>query len=594
MHGEPVRPPCGGHDVRGGECLTAAHKGVWVRWTRGLVPALVGFLLVAMAAQLVAGLRADSATSDEPIHLLSSYALLTQGHLLFDPDHPLLFKTLAALPLLLLRPALPYGAAHLTPAQAAPTYDTYNEANAWGFQMLFGVGNNDRLLLDLGRLATIALTLALAIVLWRWTRAHFGAAGGLLALALVAFDPSVLAHGHLANDDTAAALAFVLALVAFERFLRAPTYRALALAGLTFGVALLTKYSLLLLVPIDLILLLLWLRSIRGAPHDPPVFRRLAHPWQRYAVGLLVVFAVGWLTIWVSYGALILINPAQNPVFLTVQRPTAHATAVKVLLHLAPAQYAKGIGGIRHPRLGYLLGTCFTGSRFSYFPVLALFKIPLPTLALSGVGLGLLVRDRRRLGFTAAVLAVPGLVFVPVAGVSGIDIGFRHALPFYAPLLVAAAYPATRLCHLTGVRRLAGSAAVGVLLLWLAIGTLRAAPDYLPYYNALAGEPRPVPYVATDSNVDWGQATRALDAYLRVHDIPHVAFDNLFGFAEADAIGLPYTPADPTNRDYHGYLALSRSAIVADRCTGGNAWGWVVDTRPPIAVIAGAINLYRA
>jgi hypothetical protein len=560
---------------------------------RFLAPVVAAGLLVAMAVQLVAGLHADSATSDEPIHLLSGYALLTQHHLLFDPDHPPLFKALAALPLLLVPPALPYGATHLTPAQAATTYDTYAEANAWGYRMLFGPGNDGRLVLTLGRLVAVAVTLALAAVLWRWTAARFGTAGGLLALALVAFDPSFLAHGHLANDDTAAALALVLALGAFDRFLRGPTPRALILAALTFGLALLTKYSLLLLVPIDLLLLVLWLGYTRGAPPEPAIFRRLPRPWQRYAAGLLVVFVVGWLTVWVCYGALMLINPAQNPVFLTLRQRPAHAAAVDVLLHIVPAQYAKGLGGIRHPRLGYLLGTCFVGSRFAYFPVLALFKVPLPTLLLVALGVVLLVRDRRRVGFVPAVLLVPGLVFLPAAGVAGIDIGFRHALPFYAPVLVAAAYPATCLGRLAGTRRLAAVAALTGLLLWLAVGTLGAAPNFLPYYNALAGEPQPVPYVATDSNVDWGQATKALAAYLQAHRIRRVAFANFFGFAEADAIGLAYVPADPRDRDYHGYLALSRSAIVADRCGGGDVWGWLVDTQTPIAVIAGAINLYR-
>ena len=240
----------------------------------------MALLLTGMAIQLGRGAVTDSATSDEPIHVLSGYTVLTQRHALFDPEHPFPFKVLAALPLLFLRPMLPAAATHLNRLQTATRYDTYALANAASFTMLFGSGDRTWLLL-LPRLVTVAVTLLLALVLFLWTRALFGPASGLLALALVAFDPSFLAHGHLANDDTAAALALIVSLAAFDRFLRAPSHRSLALAGLGFGAAAVTKYSLLLLGPTYFLLLALWLRHDREAPVSPPIFRRLSRRWMR-------------------------------------------------------------------------------------------------------------------------------------------------------------------------------------------------------------------------------------------------------------------------------------------------------------------------
>lgn len=544
-----------------------------------------------MAAQLVAGALADSATSDEPIHIFSGYILLTQRHALFDPEHPFPFKAISALPLLFLHPRLPAAATHLTAAQAAIRYDTYPLANSASFAMLFSLGNDGRLLLLIPRLVTVLATLLLALVMFLWTRSLFGPASGLLALTLVAFDPSFLAHGHLANDDTVAALALVVALAAFDRFLRAPSHRSIALAGLGFGAAIMTKYTLLLLGPIYILLLAIWLRSNRQAP-PPPIFPRLSGGWMRWVAGLIVVLAIGWLVIWLCYGALIIANPGQNAIFAA---PIGNRF-IDIVDHVFPAQYDKGIGGVAHPRVSYLLGACFTGSRFDYFPVLALFKIPIPTLLLTGIGLGSLALDRRA-GFTRVVLLLPVALFLLVSAAAGVDIGFRHALPFYALMLVVAASSASRLTwprwSSDGRRALAPVLGLTGLLIWLSVGAVSAAPYDLPYFNELAGEPRAIPYVASDSNVDWGQATHALADYVEAHRIPHVAFANFAGYDEATALGMPYVVADPGNHAYTGYLAISRTEIVVDKCAGGSDWGWVVNAHQPVAVIAGAINLYR-
>jgi Dolichyl-phosphate-mannose-protein mannosyltransferase len=548
-------------------------------------------LLAAMGVQLMGGALADSATSDEPIHILSGYILLTQRHVLFDPEHPFPFKALSALPLLLLRPQLPSAVTQLSAAQAATRYDTYPLANAASFTMLFGAGSHGRLLLLLPRLVMIVVTLLFALAMFLWTRSLFGNASGLIVLALVAFDPSFLAHGHLVNDDVAAALALVVALAAFDLFLRAPSRRSLAFAAAGFGAALMTKFSLLLLGPAYVLLVALWLWRDRRATTLPPIFRRLSRRWMRYVAGLIVVLGTGWLTIWLFYGALILINPAQNQVF---PDPIGNRF-LDLADHVFPAQYDKGIAGVAHPRVGYLFGACFSGSKIDYFPVLALFKIPLPTLIMIGIGLAWVAIDHRRAGFTGAVLLLPPALFLSASGFAGVDIGFRHALPFYAPMLIAAAAPASRLAEMRRAslrRALApGVAAIG-LLLWLCVDSARAAPYYLPYFNELAGEPRAIPYIASDSNVDWGQATRALADYVRAHGIAEVAFANFGGYAEATALGLPHVLADPGNRGYVGYLAISRTAMVIDQCRGGANWGWVVNTRRPVAVIAGAINLY--
>jgi hypothetical protein len=217
---------------------------------------------------------------------------------------------------------------------------------------------------------------------------------------------------------------------------------------------------------------------------------------------------------------------------------------------------------------------------------------------------------------------------------SNINIGFRHALPMYALAIIVASYPfslvdwkkaassvkfqASRLflgiSMATGrienrkvsvttspeletqadfLRRLLLPTSYLLLLFCIIATGLLAFPNDLSYYNILSGEPRPIPYISADSNIDWGQSSKTLYAYMQQHKISHIAFDNFTGTTVAEARNYPIAEADPTHHNYHGYLALSRSTIIDHLCTKNNDWGWVVDNKKPIAVIGGSVNLYK-
>jgi hypothetical protein len=60
------------------------------------------------------------------------------------------------------------------------------------------------------------------------------------------------------------------------------------------------------------------------------------------------------------------------------------------------------------------------------------------------------------------------------------------------------------------------------LLLWFAGSSLLSHPDYLPYFNELAGsQPEKI---LVDSDLDWGQDMKRLGARLRQANAPSVAF----------------------------------------------------------------------
>ena len=110
-------------------------------------------------------------------------------------------------------------------------------------------------------------------------------------------------------------------------------------------------------------------------------------------------------------------------------------------------------------------------------------------------------------------LALPPLLYFVFSMTSGINIGMRHILPVYPFLYVgAAAWLATRSNWRPAIYVMASLAA-------LQIGECaRIAPDYLAFFNELAGGPGRGPEYLVDSNIDWGQDVKKLGLWLDAHN----------------------------------------------------------------------------
>jgi len=99
-----------------------------------------------------------------------------------------------------------------------------------------------------------------------------------------------------------------------------------------------------------------------------------------------------------------------------------------------------------------------------------------------------------------------------------------------------------RLLELARTARWAGWT-LGGLVVWLMATSALSHPDYLPYFNALAGdEPEKV---VVDSDLDWGQDMKRLSNRLREAGATQVTF-NPFISAYLEAVhGFP--PIQPMN-----------------------------------------------
>ena len=552
-------------------------------------------------AQLVFSVREKSSTIDEPNHLTRGYAYLKTGDLRLSRDegHPPLFNLICALPLSLIE--------DLELPVDRPSWQR-GFRNAFAVEFLFGEPVATRRVplarfVFLGRLPVMWATVCLAALVARWADDLYGPWGSVLALALCAFDPNLIAHGRLATTDLGIALFTLASLYTFWRFARTPTWPWLVLAGGTLGMAQGIKFSALLLLP------LLGLLGLIEAlhPHSRLVWpERLAGKglprWLSSLIALagalIVLLVMAGLTLWVIYG-------------FQVGRPEGWAIGVPAPVYVEGLQktlaHAADFG---HP--AFLMGQRSTRGWWYYFPVAFALKTPLPSLfALIGALASLAWCRLRRA--EAPLLLVPA-IYVAVSMTSLLNIGYRHLLPVlpFLWVYVGRLGPSIKGAW-TGRRKARGRrlAAVGVVVLvvWLACGTLRVAPHYLAYFNALAGGPDGGWRYLADSNLDWGQDLPALKAYLDERE-PEPVYLSWFGCTYPHLYGLdlsyrllpshfayPY-PGDAARSPYNPlHPAPGLYAIGATNLNGvGLAAGDVFESfreQEPVARVGHSIHIYE-
>ncbi len=129
----------------------------------------------------------------------------------------------------------------------------------------------------------------LVLLVGLWTTRVEGPAAGCVAAAAVALVPRLFGHAHLAALDMITAFFFVAAVLAVaEADARGGRWWQLALAGIVWGLAMLTRiHGLLVLPPV-----VVWLAWRRGS--------RAAAPLAAWGAAGGVTFFVGWPWLWLA------------------------------------------------------------------------------------------------------------------------------------------------------------------------------------------------------------------------------------------------------------------------------------------------------
>lgn len=473
------------------------HKSY--RWA-----ALAAVLLVILALQLVHVSRVTSATWDEPHHLFDGYNIWTQHDYGLNPEEPPLLKLAAAVPLLHMRLKVPALQNRAVPAEA------FLDARPFVFE-----NGGDRVLFP-ARMTCMIFTLLLGWLLFAVTRRMFGAPAGIFALSLFVFDPNFLAHGALVTTDVGCACLIFAAVYAWYLYAGNPSWRKLLLTGVVAGMALVVKFSGVLVLPV------IFLLAVCEAMAEKNL-RLLG----KRVLAFAGVAAVSWIVLWSVYGFRYGARPAGEDInpplgeYLKVlpNAGDAHHLALLARFHLLPEAYVWGLANTKVTAFAdtsYFFGHVYRHGTWLYFPAAFLIKSTLPLLLLLTLIPFALFVWRRKNGEKPwrtremLFLTIPIVVYLVVAMSSDMNIGMRHILPIYPFLYVMVAGAAAVLMR----QNRWWGAVFAVLLLWQVVTTFRVAPAYMAYGNEAWGGPSEVHRYLSDANVDWGQQLKAAKVYL--------------------------------------------------------------------------------
>lgn len=490
-----------------------------------LTIALVTFL----AGAQVLSVRHESQAWDEHLELASGYTYLKTGEYRLIVEHPPLSRIIQALPLLFLGASLPASDPSLQkkdPLAFSSEFLYHNRVPA--DTMLFAA-----------RLMSILMTVCLGLAMAVWTRMRFGPGIALFALLLYCFDPTVIANGRYIKHDIPVALFVLLACAAWGAFLCENRIVPLVLAGVFAGLAVVTKFVALFLLPVYILLYLIrrWQqREGLSASH--------------FIGSFAVVGAITFLIVVVTYAPQI---GMVKPIFRGERLEHGRVKMLRDinqsgLVAKAFAWTGGRLGFQAHPFLeglavfarhagsgqeGYLLGTISKTGWWYYFPVAFAVKTPTATLLalLAAIMLAWGRLRLRAIAFDWYVLLIPIAIYVGASMATKVDIGIRHLLPIYPLLFIAIS------AAVVGSEWKYKYVAVAVLSAGLIIESVSIYPHYLAFFNVVAGGPRQGPRYLLDSNIDWGQDAKNLKDYMVAHRIPRIC-SCYFGNADLSYYGI--------------------------------------------------------
>lgn len=530
---------------------------------RRVRPGWILLVIVLLSTTAIIGaMRRTSPTFDEIVLVAGGARGWETGVFDLAPDHPPLMQYVYGLPVFLSGVNLPEEAP--SEIRNAAGY-RYPYAQAFYYQ----VGNDPERVSFLGRLPAALIAAALVLATWFVTRARWGTGAGLVAAALVAFLPDVLAHGGVAYNDLPLALCYLAGVFAIDRAVRDPSLASGVAAGAVVGLGLGVKISAAALVPVAVFLIAL---EALGRLRD-------VHWWSRLGLSVAAASFTAYVAI-----ALVFLGDWDLSGFL----------------YGMEFRYRHMTGG--HGAAAFLLGMTSATGWWYFFPVAFLFKTSAGLHALLALGLLTLLRgssrDWREIVRSPLRAPLVGIgVFGGILLTSSLNIGFRYALPALPLICVIAAVGAVQAWERSG--RAVRTALAGALALAIAF-PLSYYPNFLGFVSEYGPGRGHNHEVLVDSSLDWGQGLIQLGEYLEREGIDRIWL-SYFGSGWPAAYGIDYEPMAsffplPALRPPGTVPEPRVIAVSATNLNGpylpGDIFARLRDVEPD-AVIAHSILVYR-
>jgi hypothetical protein len=523
-------------------------------------------LLSVMFCTAFFSMTKDSLTYDELAHIVAGYSYLEKRDYRINPEHPPLAKDISAIPLTFLNLNFPTESSNWIQESAPAWWVQFDLGN----EFVYESGNNPQQIIFWSRLPMILLLTLLGGLLFLWSRRLGGNAIGLLVLTLFAFSPTLLAHGRLVTTDVAAGLGILVSIFSWIEFLKKPDIKNMIVAGILFGLSLCFKFSLVLLIPFFVIITIAYI--ISNNKKD----KLWEYTSKSIIIGLFSLFFV--------------INPiysfhVQNyPLDHQIRDTLADLAPGKITIikdiviamaeipFLTPlAQFFRGVAmTMQRASFGntvYFLGNISADGWWYYFPIIYLLKVPLSfhLITIMGIIGGLKEKKKNWIkeNFTIFSLILFILIYWFLAIIGNLNIGIRHILPTLPLIYIVVAMGIKKLLDSQVANKEMIKKILVILLVLYAGSSLKAFPNYIPYFNELAGGTDNGYKISVDSNYDWGQDFYKLLAFVEERKIEKINLDYFGGENPEYYLGDKYVKFNPkeTIEPPKGWIAISLNQL---------------------------------
>ena len=591
---------------------------------------ILAVLMVVIALALaITSVWNDAPIVDEIPHIGAGYSYVTKLDHRLNPEHPPLAKDLAGIALKI------YGIKDAPAFESKFWQEDINGQWEFGRKLIFNSGNDAVRVGRFAKLPVFIFFILSAIIVFLWAKQLSGYSAALLALFLFAFSPTVLAHSRFVTTDVPALFGVLLSSYFFVHYLKNQSKKNLAMAGVAFGVAELTKFSLFLLAPFFIVLAIAY-----AFLNSPSKFRSIIYNLK----STIAIIAIGYIAIvWPVYVVHTWNYPIERQHADTKDLLGSYGNRLFAdrVIELSDkpvlrglAEYGLGLLMVTQRSTGgnttYFMGEVRSTAWPQYFPIVYFLKEPLSFWLLLITALLFLSAKMKITNYKLqitniknwskdnfdkfAMLAWLALYwFVSIR--ANLNIGVRHMMPIYGFtfILLSGGLVSIYKSFQNSKKKLyTFNFLLLTLLGWYLYENLKIYPYYLTYFNQVAllrpswapAGPGYIPgghnYVV-DSNLDWGQDLKRLADWVEKNNIKKISLD-YFGWSDQtyylkDKLVWIWAGKYNNPREFlvdnpdGGYIAVSATFYMGSREKPETSYAWLDDYKP-LTVIGNSIFVW--
>jgi len=375
-----------------------------------------------------------------------------------------------------------------------------------------------------GRYISLFVSLLLGILIFQWSKQLYNEKTAFFVLLLYLLCPNFIAHGIFVSSDIFACFFMTLSLYYLWIFFLSGKSEYFVLMSIATGVAEISKFSMIHLFPIILLLSILAGRYTR--PNKSLINRFNV---KRVLIYLLLFIFLNWLIICLAH--------LFFQVFLPVRDYTFMSTPFRSLQHLLsgffprfpmplPSSYVSSMdavvyfdelgGGVKGSLNGapYILGKHSLNGFWYYYFVVLFFKLPIPTLVFWLGSFFVAFKSFRKTSFfrNDVFFILPALYFlIYMSFFYSTQVGIRHIMVIFPLLFILAGKLIGKL--LEGKNQFV----LYSLLVYQFVSVFRYFPHFLPYTNEFILEKKLAYKKIADTNLCYGEGEKYLKEYMAKH-----------------------------------------------------------------------------